>query len=320
MVAQNDKRRLIVKTAKLYYYGHMTQDEIARMLDISRPKVARLLMEAERLNIVQITVNDPFFNREGAAEQLRAHFGLTYVAVVSGGNSLKDAKDNIGKAASDFLNANLTENARVGVSWGTTINAFVSRFQPVKPAPKAWVAQMVGGMYSQSMHMDGREIARALAQKLKCQFSTLQTPMFVHNPDLRDLIMQEPETIEHFRLLDSLDMAFVGIGSSNYKDSVIYKADYIAEEEARKMYALGLCDICGHQIDSGGFEPVSSLANRLIGISLESLRRIPLVVGMCAGKDRTLSILSGIHGGYLKALIIDEVAAISLMEEEDLGS
>lgn len=317
-MVQNDKRSMIVKTAKLYYYGHMTQNEIAEILNISRPKVARLLMEAERLNIVQITVNDPFFSFENAAEKIRAHFALKYVSIVSSGSSIADAKDNIGKTASEMLNANLSDNSRIGVSWGTTINAFVNRCQALKSTPRACVAQMVGCMYSPTMHMDGNEIARTLAKKLKCRFSPLQSPMFVHNPELKLLFMNEPETLEHFRLLDSLDMAFVGIGSSNYKDSVIYKANYVAEDEAREMYALGLCDICGHQIDINGSALVPSMENKLIGISLESLRKIPLVVGMCAGKDRTQSIISCVHGGYLNALIIDEVAAISLMENEGL--
>jgi DNA-binding transcriptional regulator LsrR (DeoR family) len=316
---QNEKRRLMIKTAKLYYYGHMTQEEISQMLDISRPKVARLLAEAERLGIVQVTVNDPYFNREEAAELLRSHLGLKQVVIVPSGSGLKDAKDNIGRAGSELLNRQLTDTIKIGISWGTTVNAFVSQFQPLRQLPRARVVQLVGGMYSQSMHMDGREMARALANKLHCQFSALQTPMFVHNPDLRELIMREPETQEHFRFYDELDMAFVGIGSSNYKDSVIYKANYIEEKEAREIYSLGLCDICGHQIDQNGVEPVESLKNRLIGISLEDLRRVPMVVGMCAGKDRTMSILSGVRGGYLKALVVDEIAAITLIEEEKLG-
>ena len=61
----------------------------------------------------------------------------------------------------------------------------------------------------------------------------------------------------------------------------------------------------------------ASLRNRLFGISLESLRKTPMVIGMCAGKDRAQSVISGVTGGYLKALIIDEIAAMTLLESEE---
>lgn len=315
---QSEKRKNIIKIAKLYHYGHMTQEEIAQVMGMSRSKITRLLMEAEQLGIVQVTVKDPAFNYESAAEKLREHFHLKTVIVVPSSGSLSNDKDTIGTTASDFLNEHLVNGMNIGISWGTTVGAFVNRFHANKSFPHSQVVQLVGGTYIQSMHMEGNELARALAMRLKCKFSILQAPMFFHNPELRNLTLQEPETIEHFKLMSNLDIAFVGIGSSNYKESVIYKAKYMSEEEARQLYSQGLCDICGHQIDINGNEPSHPLINRYLGISLEDLKRTPLVIGMCAGNDRTVSILSGIHGGYLKGLIIDEIAAISLLQAENL--
>lgn len=314
----SEKRKTIIKVAKLYYYGNMTQNEIADMMGISRPKVSRLLTAAQQYNIVQIKINDPAFSNEEAANTLRRHFGLKAVTVVSPGQSLEEAKDNIGKAASDFLNDHLSDQLKIGISWGTTLNSFVHRYQCSRAVPGAIVAQLVGGTYSQTMHMDGRDLAKNLAKKLKCRYSVLETPMIVHNPELKKLLMEEPETIEHFKLLKNLDIAFVGVGSANYKESVIYKAKYLDEPQAKQLYSMGLCDICGHQIDSTGQEPETSLSDRLIGISLKDLAAIPMVVGLCAGNMKTKPILSAVRGGYLDALIIDEIAAISLMEAENL--
>ena len=75
-MTQSDKRKNMIKIAKLYYYGHMTQEQIAQMMGMSRSKVTRLLMEAEQYGIVQITVHDPTFNYERAAEILKEHFQL----------------------------------------------------------------------------------------------------------------------------------------------------------------------------------------------------------------------------------------------------
>lgn len=315
---QSQKRKNIIKVAKLYYYGNMSQEDIAAMMGISRPKVSRMLAAAHQYNIVQIVINDPTSSNTEMAERLCRHFHLKKVIVVPTGQNMEEAKNNIGKATSEFLNPYLFDGIKIGISWGTTLNAFVSRYQSTKAFPKAQIVQLVGGTYSQAMHMDARELVKTLAKKLNCHFSLLQAPLFVHNPELQKLMLREPEVMEHFSLFKKLDLAFVGIGSSKYKNSVVYKARYIEESEAKRLSDMGLCDICGHQIDMAGNEPETALSDRLIGISLEDLSNIPMVIGLCAGNDKTRPILAGIRGGYLDGLIIDEIAAISLLEAEKI--
>ena len=313
-MAQTERRKMLIKVAKMYYYGHMTQQEICNTLQISRPKVSRMLQEAEELGIVKFTICDPAFNYEDAEKALKDCFSLKYVKVVPSTGAPDRVKHSIGIAASELLNRYMTDGSVIGISWGTTVNAFVNAYQAVKPCKNSVIVQLVGGMYSRSMHMDGRELARILAEKLKCSYSALQAPMFVHSTELKALLMEEPETKRHFELMDRLDIAFIGIGSSNYKESVVYKAQYIEEEAAKNLYAEGLCDICGHQIDENGYEPDNFFSRRLIGIPLDCLRKTPLTVGICAGSNKTKSIRAAVNGGYIRALIIDEVAAISLLE------
>jgi len=318
-VNESEKRKLITKIAKLYYYGNMKQADIAKMMGISRPKVSRLLSQASQFNIVRIEIKDNSFYDTDIAEKLRDHFGLQYVKVVPSGQIIEESKDNIGIAASEYLNEHVFDGIHIGIAWGTTVNAFINRFHTSKVYPRSKVLQLTGGTYSQSLHMDGRELTKTLAQKLGGGFSVIQAPLIVHNPDLKRLMLQEPETKEHFRLMEKLNIAFIGIGSSNYKKSIIYRAKYVSAATAKKMYDSGLCDICGHQIDINGKEPYPQLSECHIGISLQELTKVPLVIGLCTGKDKLRSIISAIHGRYISGLIIDEVAAISLMEDENLS-
>lgn len=311
---QSQKRRDMIKASKLYYFGGMSQEEIARLMEISRPKVSRLLSEARQLNIVQITINDPYTSNDEHAKLLAKRFGLQYVRVVPSGNCEEAAKNNVGLAASELLNARLQEKSMIGLSWGTTLAAFARAFHAEHAAPGAKVIQLVGGTYSQSLNIDGRELVKSISKKLQCEHRLLQAPLIVHNPALRDLLMQEPAVKEHFRLIRNLDMAFVGIGASYYKDSIAYRAHYLEEDEARRLSDLGLvCDICGHQLLPDGSEPDTSLTNRIIGISLKDLDRIPFVVGLCAGHKKAAPLLAALHGRHINAMIIDEVAAISLL-------
>lgn len=52
----NDKQRLMIKIAKLYYEGGLTQDVISQRLRLSRPRVSRLMQEAIDKGIVKITI------------------------------------------------------------------------------------------------------------------------------------------------------------------------------------------------------------------------------------------------------------------------
>ena len=159
----------------------MTQDEIAQMMGISRPKVSRMLAAAHQYNIVHIEIRDPLFSNTEVAEKIRSHFDLKKVVVVPTGQNPSDAKDNIGKAASEYLNSCIVNGMKIGISWGTTLNAFVNRFPVRKSISRCQCHPALGASYSQSMHMDGRELVKPLARKLNCQYSLLRPPLLVHN-------------------------------------------------------------------------------------------------------------------------------------------
>ena len=152
---------------------------------------------------------------------------------------------------------------------------------------------------------------------ISCNHSILQAPLYVHNTALRDLFMQEPDVITHFRHVQALDMAFVGIGTTSNKDSIAFRGNYIAENEAKKLSEQGfVCDICGHQLQADGSEPPNFLSDRVVGISLEQLHQIPIVVGLCTGHKKAVPLLAALRGNHINSLIADEVCAIALLSLE----
>lgn len=314
---QSQKRQDIVKACKLYYYGGMSQDEIAGLMQVSRPKVSRLLSEGRKYNIVQITIHDSVNTCEELTKEIKKRFRLNYVQVVPSGSNEETAKKNVGQVASDFLNDHIRENSRIGISWGTTLSSFVRTFQRKTTWPNARIVQMVGGNYNENLNIDGRELVKVLAKKLECNHSILQAPLYVHNTALRDLFMQEPDVITHFRHVQALDMAFVGIGTTSNIDSIAFRGNYIAENEARKLSEQGfVCDICGHQLQADGSEPPNFLSDRVVGISLEQLHQIPIVVGLCTGHKKAVPLLAALRGNHINSLIADEVCAIALLSLE----
>ena len=73
---RTDDHQMVGRVARLYYEHGLTHAEIASMLDVSRIKVTRMLADARRRGIVEITVHSderPFADLE---EALVERFGL----------------------------------------------------------------------------------------------------------------------------------------------------------------------------------------------------------------------------------------------------
>lgn len=312
-------RSNLIKVAKLYYIGNMSQDQIATILGVSRPKISRMLKLCREKKIVEFKINtSPSSNLE-IASKIKEHFHLKDVIVVPSCSQLEDCKACVGEAAAEYLNQHLKPKTMIGITWGTTTNYMVKNFKPKQLAERSFVIQLSGGLHSQSMSLDGRELVKTLALKLNANWLLLQTPLVVQNKLLKKLLIEEPEIKRHFYMFNEIDIAFVGLGSSHPEESVTYKAGYITKAEAVQLEAEGYgADICGHRLDGDGNEVETLLTDRVLSVSLETLKKVPLVVGIGAGEEKAHSIIAGAKGKYLDALIIDEVAAIAVMGLEKI--
>ena len=313
-------RSALIKVAKLYYYGNMSQEQIAKLMGISRPKVSRMLSMARELNIVEIVISDSPAGSEQMAEAIKQRFGLKYVCVVPAGATVQQSRLNAGRAAGSYLNTVLHDSMYIGVSWGTTMDCMVNQFTLERPVANATVVQIAGGMRTQSFNIDSRELSLLLAKKLGAQFALLQAPLLVSRTQVRDILLNEPEFAAHFKLFDKLDVALVGIGSELPEESVPYKAGNISLEQAKQLVKDGFAtDICGHRIYSDGSIRENLLTGRVVAIPLERIREVPEVIGVAVGEDKARSIISAARGGFIKALITDEISAISIMGLEGLS-
>lgn len=67
MMEQN-KDRLSIDVAKLYYKSDYSQQQIANKLNLSRPTVSRLLQYAKEKGFVQINIADPIEDNSSLEE------------------------------------------------------------------------------------------------------------------------------------------------------------------------------------------------------------------------------------------------------------
>jgi deoxyribonucleoside regulator len=313
-------RKDLIKVAKLYYLGNLSQFQIAQTIGVSRPKVSRMLSQARSQNIIEFKIKDFPMMAEEMAEKLKARFDLSKVIIVPSGITPEQSKNNAGKEASEYLNSLLHDGMRIGVSWGTTLQAMIRQFELKKRINDINVVQLAGGVHTTHLDLDSQELVRLLANKLSATYSIMHAPLVVSNSTVRNLLLNEPEIRNHCERFNHLDLALIGVGSMTPEEAIPYKAGYITLEQSHMLVDTGFAtDICGNRIFLDGTIRENLLSDRLISISPEQVKKIPTVIAIAVGAEKAIPVIAGAKGRFFQTLIIDEVAALTMLCIEGLS-
>jgi deoxyribonucleoside regulator len=311
--ASSDKRDLLIAIAKMYYIDGLSQQEIAQQVHVSRPTVSRMLSTAVKDGIVQIRIDDVSSYGLDLARRIKQRFDV-HAIVVPGSDNAEESKQNVGAAAARYLEANVQSGSLLGVAWGTTLSQVVKSIRP-NAAKKIDVIQLIGGMSDRTKDTDANSMALMLSRSLGGDSYLLQAPFMVQSKVLRDLLLDEPHVREHFAKIQECAAAIVGLGSTNPELSAQFRSGHITYEDAKRLRSEGAVgDICGRYIDIQGNQCHTALSDRMIAVTLEDLKNIPVVIGVAAGEKKTDIITGALRGQYIDVLITDEQAAVSVLE------
>jgi DNA-binding transcriptional regulator LsrR (DeoR family) len=310
--------RLLIKVSKLYFEQHLTQQEISDHLYLSRPKVSRLLRQAQDRGIVKITIVTPQGSYTDLEQQLEDRFRLDEAVVVEVERNAPQAviARELGTAAAQHLQRTLEPNDVVGVSWGLTLNAMVNALQPSN-APEVHLVQLLGGLGAPEAEEHATDIARRLARLLGCKLTLIPAPGIVDSSEAQAALMADRHVERAFKLFPAITLAFVGIGVPSPLSVVMRDGSILSQTQLNHLLAAGAVgDICLRFFDSAGQPIISTLDNRVIGITLGQLRRVGRVVGIAGGLEKFRAVYGALHGGLVNVLITDSALAAELIERD----
>lgn len=311
----DDRLRLV---ARLYYMDGLGQSEVARFAKVSQAKVSRLLALARERGIVRITVADYEPRRHDLEEQLCARLGLSLAVVikVSDGLDAADLRRAIGHFAAPVVDSLIQPKDVVALAGGRTIHELIHHL-PGGRSKALTIVQAMGSVDSSANVFDAQEVGRVMAQRLGGTFLALNTPAFIPEKRTRDALLELEQVRNVHEYLGRANAAVVGLGTlanSVFVERGVLQAKAIGE--LQKAGAVG--ELCGRFIDAEGRECDSPWRDRVVGVQVEQLRKIPQVIGVVSGSDRSAAILAAIQGGLLKSLIIDEAGASALLASVEL--
>ncbi len=208
-----EQLRLMHLAAEMYYLEDKTQNEIAEELDVSRPKVPRLLSQARKEGIVHINVVNPFGSVAALADVLQQRLGLSSVVVVPGKEgSQEQIRKLLGHAAARYLRTALQRGDVLGIGWGRTLREVVDSVEPNSDQELS-IVPLLGGLGHISPNFQVHEMARLLSGRLGGFWQALYVPALVEDSDARHSLLESRDVVQIVESWSELTVALVGIGN-----------------------------------------------------------------------------------------------------------
>lgn len=309
-----DELRLITKIVTLYYRRGMKQAEIAAQLGLSRSKVNRLFALAHEEGIVEIKINSPMQLTYYYESRLSAIFGISEAivvpAVLDDSHSLIDA---VASATARYLLDHLRDGDRIAVGGGTTMLSLVRQLVPDRSF-NVKLLPIEGGLKGNTV-TDVNYVASELARLLGGTAQGLHAPAFLGSAEERDLLINLSDIGQVLELARKADIAIFGMGHCN-EDSRFAMFTGLSVDEMcsiREKYG-GVGEIGSMVYDIQGKPTALEFAQRVVGLSLQELKNIPLKIGMAGTPEKALPIYAALVGGYIDILVTDELAAKAVLE------
>jgi DNA-binding transcriptional regulator LsrR (DeoR family) len=319
MIHHGSDLRLIARVARFYHEEGLTQTEVGHRLGLTQVAVSRLLKKADESGIVRTTVVMPpgaFTDLESLLEET---FSLNQVIV---GDAARDSEESvlsaIGSAAAQFLESTLKAGEVIGISsWSTSLLSMVDHMHPVRKAENCLVLQMLGGVGNPSAEQHANRLAIRLARLVHGEARFLTAPGVVGSARAAKVLLEDRSVSETVALFEKVTLALVGVGALEPSALVASSGNTFSRtelEDLQKSGAVG--DICFCFYDANGHKVRGALEGRVIGIDLESLRRVQRSVALCGGKKKLPAILGALRGKWINTLITDQYTAQRLVKAQ----
>ncbi len=305
----------IAWTAWLYFAEHLTQNEVAREIGVSRATIANYLTEARTRGLVSINIAPDILANIEMGREIASRFGLTGAHIVpvpdDSANPDSILRDRLGAAGAHVLECQLKPDMRVGVAWGRTMLALGNAL-PAKTVAGCKVVQVAGSS------VDGDDAApevctALIASKLGARCANFHAPAIVSNPALLDSLLQEPSLMSQFSLIEDCQVLVFGVSELD-EDVRFADATHLSADITRTYLDNGAIGVAlARFVDRDGLEVDGPLSGRIIGISLETVKSIPERILVAGGVKKAEAIRASIGGGYVTQLVTDSRTAATLL-------
>jgi DNA-binding transcriptional regulator LsrR (DeoR family) len=178
------------------------------------------------------------------------------------------------------------------------------------------VVQGLGGLGDPTNEVHAADLTRRLARILSGQAVLLPAPGVAGTLAAANAFLTDPHVRGALEQGASASLAFMGIGAPR-QDSILIRQGTIVEwEELAELQQRGAVgDINLHYFDADGQLVASDLDRRVIGLTLDDIRRINTVVGVAGGAAKLKAIQGALEGRLVNVLVTDHLTGERLLAQ-----
>ncbi len=181
------------------------------------------------------------------------------------------------------------------------------------------VVQLVGAMGAQNAEYDGHALVQRLANKLGGESYFINAPYLCQSSEIAQSMMETKGIRETIELGKNIQIALLGIGTTEIKYSSYFLAGLLPEDEIEKLINFGVVgDIASNFFLLNGKPYFDDFMQRLITIQLHDLINIPIRIGVAGGQGKVKAIIGALHSKLLNILVTDSITARSILSSDPI--
>jgi DNA-binding transcriptional regulator LsrR (DeoR family) len=180
------------------------------------------------------------------------------------------------------------------------------------------VVPATGGVQGRH-YTDTNNLAAEAARKLGGRSFQLHAPAYTDTAEERDAFLAQHHIKDILDLSRKAQVAVCGVGALSLDTSSYMQFSGLSNKDLRHIQTddCGVGEILAQVINSDGEPCAPAYSERVIGLSLDELRTIPLTIGLAATSEKAAPIAAALKGHYFKTIITDEITALEVLKHFD---
>jgi DNA-binding transcriptional regulator LsrR (DeoR family) len=312
--SDNERSRLddAARAGWLYFIAGHTQDEIARMLQVSRASAQRLVSLCLAQRLITFRLEHPIAACMELAAKLKVRFELVHCDVVPTDPTAPRSTAGIAERAANVLESTLRSETPVIVALGSgrAVRAAVERVSAIE-RPHHQIVSLVGNISADGSASFYDTVGR-LADRTGARHYPMPLPFLMSSEDERKRMVRIEPITRVKAVAAKADLQLVGIGQMDEKAQVFVDG-FVIREDLLEMMRLGAVgEVTGWAFDAKGRLIRGGTNTRLTSIPPQIPAR-STTIAAAVGTAKVPAIRAALAGRLINGLITDEATARAIL-------
>ena len=175
------------------------------------------------------------------------------------------------------------------------------------------IVQLNGNVASNILSVKAYDIVEKFQSAFSATGYLFPLPILVDNRDTARALLNDSRIKPIIDIARQADVAILSVGKLS-KKSLIFERGVLNEQDYKELSRAGAVgDICSRYFDAAGNIVDNDLNARVLGLTLEELKRIKNRMVIAVGEDKVHAILGALRTGVINKLYIDERTAAKVI-------